>query len=403
MTSSRRVLRTVPSYFPYVTGPANQARQISRGLVDYGFESSVVTTTLGAKGAPHHETLDGVEVLRFPIQMGFMQYHVALGALKALYTHPLHIIHVHSYRNFLADAAALVARARHIPLVLHLHGSLLMYKRIVRRSSQWIYGAYDRITRPLPTLDADRIIVSTRDEAGEAEQYGLDKRRISVIPMGIEPTQYDFADVSRDPQHIIFVGRLAEDRNVEQLIHALALLSDLPWSCTIVGGEERRSYTSKGGYIDRLRQLAIDLGVADRVDFTGPLNGEQLRRAYAEPGIFVYPSRYENFGQTILEAAASGCVLVTTRVGVANDLIQDGVTGFHVEHNVPEELAQRLRWLLEHPAKQTIMSHKLRAVVEQNYAWGPILQCYSSLYEDVIEEFRMSPGQEKNPGRFGKG
>lgn len=383
----RHVLRTVPSYFPYVTGPANQVRAISKGLFDQGFHSSVVTTNLGAASSPAQEIIDGVEVARLPIQMGLMQYHVVAGAWKECSQRPADIMHVHSYRNYLADVAALTARRRAIPLIVQLHGSLSGYRSIVERKGHWLYAAYDTLTRPLPTLRAARFIVSTCVEAHEAERFGLDSSRICIIPMGIDPDHYVFPGIARDPHQITFVGRLAEDRHVEGLLRSLALMRDLTWSCAVVGGEERRSYLSARGYVNRLKLLARDVGVAERIDFTGPLYGDELRQTYARSGIFVYPSRYENFGQTILEAAAAGCALVTTPVGVANDLIDDGASGFLIEQDKPELLTQRLRWLLEHPAEQAALGARARALVRQNFAWQPILRRYADLYHDAIDEY----------------
>lgn len=380
----RRILRTVPSYHPYVTGPANQAKEISRRLLPYRYRSCVVTTNLGVPAAPRYETHDGVDVHRFAIKLGIMQYHVAPQALQYIRAQPAELVHVHCFRNFLADTAALAARARRVPLVLQLHGTLAAYRRFVSPGRQWMYVAYDRLFRLLPTLRADRIVVSTRAEAREAEEYGLDRDHICVIPMGIEPQEYVFPDIQRASTEITFVGRLAEDRNVEQLLQALGLISDLEWSCTIVGGEERRSYSSPTGYLDRLKHLASNIGILDRVHFAGPLYGAALRQMYARAGIFVYPSRYENFGQTMLEAAAGGCSLVTTPVGVAHELVQAGLTGFQCPVDAPQMLARHIRWLLEHPAEQRVMGARAQQLAQREYTWESILRQYVALYEQLL-------------------
>jgi glycosyltransferase involved in cell wall biosynthesis len=384
----QRILRTIPSYFPNVSGPANQARAISRGLVPYGYTSSIVTTNLGADHAPRHEHLDGIDVFRSSIQTGVMQYHVALQAYVDITRSTADVVHAHSYRNFLTDIVAITARRRTIPYVLHLHGTLAGYRMIIPKTRWWVYRVYDGVTAPLPTLRADRIIVSTTAEAEETIQYGIHKDQINVIPMGIDPTHYTFDHIRRDHRHIVFVGRLTEDRNPELLIRALAALRDVAWSCAFVGAEVRRSYATPTGYTDKLKKLAHACGIVDRVTFTGQLHGERLRHAYAQAGIFVYPSQYENFGQTILEAAAAGCVPVTTRVGVAHDLVRDGDTGFLVEHHTPDMLAQRLRWLLEHPNEQQRIGESVRRATARNYAWTPILQSYADLYQDVLDEQR---------------
>ncbi len=384
--SSRHVVRTLPSYFPFVTGPANQARAVSCGLLDYGISTTILTTDFHAEAAPQSEVMDGVSIVRLPVRFGFMQYHVPQGAWKELLRIHADVFHIHSYRNFLGDVTSLVARFRKVPTILHLHGTLQGYRHIARPERHWMYNMYDKMTSPLPVLRSTRIIVSTREEMNEVDAYGIDRSRVSIIPMGVDSEKYLFRDLARNPTRITFVGRLTEDRNVEQLIYALGMLGDLTWSCHIVGGEERRSYATHLGYTSHLQQLAHNLGIADRVFFTGPIYGEVLRRTYAESGIFVYPSLYENFGQTILEAAAAGCALVTTRVGVAWDIIQDGVSGFFIERDEPQQLAQHLRWLLEHPEEQANMGYTAHSLVQRDFAWPPILQRYAALYNELIQE-----------------
>lgn len=398
MASARTILRTIPSYFPNVTGPANQAHEAARRLSARGYSSKLVTTTLGAVEAPRQETYNEVKVVRLPIQAGFMQYQIAAGTWRELRGSPADIIHAHCYRNYLADAAGLVAQRRGIPFILQLHGTLVGFRKIAGTGRQWLYKGYDMVFGLLPTLRAQRIIVSTQAEAHETVQYGLDSQRVRVIPMGIDPEQYRFSNIEHDPQQILFVGRISEDRNVEQLLHALGQIEDLPWTCRIVGGEERRSYANQLGYVDRLKRLTDELGIAARVQFTGPLYGEELRRAYASAGIFAYPSRYENFGQTILEAAAAGCALVSTRVGVAGDLIRTGQSGFFIDEDNAGQMAAHLRMLLGHHHHQRAYGGAVQSTVHQSYAWEPILRQYTALYEEVLEErnYSQKPAMRRN-------
>jgi len=382
---TRRILRVIPSYYPYITGPANQAHSVSTGLTQSNYETRVVTSDLGCKEAARRETVDGVLVERLPILGGFMQYHFVHGAWRRLCDAPADVIHVHGYRSYLADAAAVAARRRRLPLILQLHGTLSGFREIVGGWRRAFYYGYDALTAMLPTLSADRFIVSTQAEAEEARSYGLDMARVRIIPMGIDVDRYVFPDVGRNRRKIVLVGRLAENRNVEDLLFALAYLRDCEWTCAIVGGDERSSYASVSGYVPRLISLAAQLNIADRCTFVGPLRGEELRRAYGQAGIFAYTSRYENFGQTILEAAASGCALVSTRVGVATDLIRDERTGFLISHASPRDLAIRLQWLLNHPLEQAQMGEEAQRIARHEFSWPPIFRQYADVYEEAIQ------------------
>lgn len=377
-------LRVIPAYFPYVTGPAKQARAISVGLAREGIDSTIVTTDLGAAQAPEREELDGVSVVRLPIRTGVLQYHIARGAWSELTRQPADLIHIHSYRSYLADVAALAARKRGIPFVLHLHGTLAGYRHIVSARGQWPYHAYDWLTSPLPTLRADQFIVSTTAEANEAVEHGVDPARLAVIPMGIDTTDYQFDDIVADPAKILFVGRIAPDRNVDLLLHALHRVRDQQWICTIVGSEERRSYTSETGYLRKLKERVDELHLTDRITFAGPQYGEELRRTYASAGIFVYPSRYENFGQAILEAAAAGCALITTPVGVATDLVRSDASGFQTGPDTPDDLVAHLSRLLANPDEQRVVGERAREIAARDYSWARIHQQYFDVYSRLL-------------------
>jgi glycosyltransferase involved in cell wall biosynthesis len=96
----------------------------------------------------------------------------------------------------------------------------------------------------------------------------------------------------------------------------------------------------------RLRQMATQLGVAQRVHFSLPLEGAAKWRAYRDADIFVLPSQNENFGNTAAEAVAAGTpVIVTEHCGIA-PLLQD-TAGIVVKHE-EEDLRNALAKLLEH-------------------------------------------------------
>ena len=97
-----KVLRTIETFFPYVSGPANQAFQISNRLEAIGISSPVLTSYCDvAENLPRQETFGRVHVTRFPIQWRIMRYCVSLGMRKHLKDFDL--LHSHNYRNFQTD------------------------------------------------------------------------------------------------------------------------------------------------------------------------------------------------------------------------------------------------------------------------------------------------------------
>ena len=96
-----------------------------------------------------------------------------------------------------------------------------------------------------------------------------------------------------------------------------------------------------------IERKVVSMGLSDKVEFTDQLYGSDLIRAYNSADVFVYISLYENFGQTILEAAAAGLPIISTPVGVTKDIIVNGKTGFLMSFHNPEELSEKIMLLIQ--------------------------------------------------------
>jgi len=106
------VLRTIESFFPYISGPANQAFQISTRLEALsGVHSPILTSYCDVDPSlPARETIANVAVTRFPIYFRLMRYCVTLGIWKHL--NNFDILHSHNYRNFQTDCGFFLPRSR---------------------------------------------------------------------------------------------------------------------------------------------------------------------------------------------------------------------------------------------------------------------------------------------------
>jgi glycosyltransferase involved in cell wall biosynthesis len=187
---------------------------------------------------------------------------------------------------------------------------------------------------------------------------------------------------------VLFVGRITQNRNLEPIIKAAALLKKQKVKqkvrFLIVGGEVKTSSTHAKGYVSGLKQLAKDLGVSDIIEFTGPKYGAALREYYRTSDIFVYTSLSENFGQTILEAGAAGLPLICTNVGIAPEIIKNGKNGFIVKGN-PEEIANKII-ILSDGKKRERFGKITRDIVKKNFDWKTIIDKYVRIYNSVLKK-----------------
>jgi D-inositol-3-phosphate glycosyltransferase len=373
-----RILRTIETFLPYVCGPVNQAFQISNRLETLGISSPVLTTYCDVDpDLPNKQQIDNVSVTRCKNQLRLMRYCVSLGMASHLKN--FDILHAHNYRNFQSDLGFFFSGMEKKPFILNTHGSLLGYKKYLPPGLPQIpYQIYDWFTFKVVARRANAIVVSSKFEREDGIEFGIDPKKIRVIPMGIDlPQASEKIKKNRDVLRLLFVGRLARVRRVELLVQAISHM-DFPVEVTVVGGEAETASVAKSGYLNELKKLASELGVEEKINFVGPKPQEELWSFYQNSDVFVYPSLYENFGQPILEAAAAGLPIISTDVGVAREIVKDGETGYIVS-NESKEIASRARELISEGTRQQ-MGERMRQTAVSHFGWEGVMDKYLELY-----------------------
>jgi len=377
-----KILRTIESFYPYISGPAKQAYRISAELESRNINSPILATHCNVdKNLPKRQTYNKVHLSRFKNQFQIMRYCVSLGMLMDL--KHFDILHSHSYRSFQTDAGWLASMFRRKPFVLSTHGTLLGYRYILENKfMQLPYRIYDIGTFKNVVRRANAIVVSSKNEYTEALEFGIDKKKIHLIPAGIDTTDYEpHRAKSNKILNLLFVGRIARNRRLEPIIKALQYLDKT--KLTIVGGEEKSSSLSRRGYLCELKALADGLGVRERINFVGVKYGKELISYYQTAGIFVYTSIYENFGQTLLEAAAAGLPIISTPVGIAPEIVIEGETGFLVSDD-PKVIGEKIREL-NNVSTRREFGTRIKEIVKEKFAWSNIIDQYLEIYQRLLQ------------------
>ncbi len=225
-------------------------------------------------------------------------------------------------------------------------------------------------------------MVSSKLEQQDALRFGVDPSKLHIIPMGIDlPETNATSDNTDRTLRLLFVGRIARVRRLELILKAVSRLK-IEWNLTIVGGEASTSSMTRGGYLDELKTLAGELGIEQRLRWIDPVAPENLSPFYAESDIFLYASQYENFGQPLLEAAAHGLPLVSTPVGVAVELIDEGTTGYFTDDD-PDTLSRQIT-KLEKMSDRQEMGQALRQKVAEQFSWNNIIEQYLEIYRKLL-------------------
>jgi glycogen synthase len=176
----------------------------------------------------------------------------------------------------------------------------------------------------------------------------------------------------------ISVGRLEANKGFDHLIRALAgLPTDGPlWRWAFVG---------EGSLKEKLVTLTGELGIADRVLFTGSLSDTELHSLYAMCDLFAHPTLYEGSSLVTLEAMAHGLAVVASAVGGIPDKVRDGETGWLVPPADETALQSRLQWLLHHPRERAEMGHRGMLLAQTDFSWQRVAKQTKELLTQLIE------------------
>lgn len=294
------------------------------------------------------------------------------GALAAMaldrLREPGRIHHIHiagrgsTQRKLLLSRMARTLGCRH---VLHLHDYdyaadfRARPRRLQRRIAAMFRGA-DAV-----------IVLGERDRRVVRDLIGVDSRRVVVLPNAV-PDPGPPAPDHPAPPTILFLGQLGTRKGVPDLLTALASedMRALAWQAVLAGD----------GPVETYRDQAKELGLGDRVRFTGWLDTEQIRRLRAGADILALPSHAEGLAMALLEGLASGLAVVTTRVGAHEEALIHGENGLFVTIGDPAALAHALARLVADPAERRRLATAGRATYLQHFAISSYARRLSALH-----------------------
>jgi phosphatidyl-myo-inositol dimannoside synthase len=204
---------------------------------------------------------------------------------------------------------------------------------------------------------ASWIAANSRHTRSLVEMWGIPSSRVKIIypPISENAIQADSGlermHGPKNPLNIVTICRLVKPKGVDTVLQALRIIDarGIPFQYFVGGdGVERRV----------LEALADELGLRNRVHFTGYISDDEKWRLLRKSDVFVMPSRidpraqHEGFGIAFVEAAAFGLPSIGSREGGIPDAVLDGKTGILIQQDSPEELAEALAVLYRDPGKR---------------------------------------------------
>lgn len=277
-------------------------------------------------------------------------------------------IHVATHASFWRKSVfILLARARRLPVIFHLHGAEFMqfYAKDCRTFARWfIRNVLDHV---------DKIIVLSSQWKDQISSITRNPNLLCIFnPVHVIASATSVA--RREDFTILFLGRLGKRKGIYDLLEALKKVRlNYPNVKLLCGGD---------GEIEKAKDYARQLAISESVEILGWVAGLEKQSLLDRATLYVLPSYNEGLPMGILEAMSNGLPVVASTVGGIPDAVENGVEGILVNPGDIEGLTSAILLLLQDGALRERMAAAGRKKIEMFFTPERILPQLESLYRE---------------------
>ena len=350
-----RILQVIPFFSPRHGGSATIAYQLSKQLVEKGFDVTIYTSDYKL-GQEYVSSMPKVNIRIFRTYLGWAKFPITPGLIKSARKDikDFDLIHMHEYRSFQNIIIRHYARKYNIPYILQPHATT---PRVMQWTKlKWLFDVTfgDHIFR-----DVAKVIAVSKEEAYFDKRMGVDSSKVSIIYNAIEVESFknlpEYGKFRRkygiEGTMILYLGRVHRAKGIDILVRAFyELAKELPEVKLVVAGPD-------DGYRLELEKLVTVLGLNGAVKFTDYIDERDKLSAYVDADIFVNVAAYMGgVALTPLEATMCNTPVVISRE--CGEVIEQADCGYIVDYGDIKGLKEKLRKLIENPGEKTRMIDK---------------------------------------------
>lgn len=346
-----RILIGADTFAPDVNGAARFAERLSAGLVERGHDVHVMAPAANRKHGTWKEVHEGQEVTAHRLYSWrwyphewvrfALPWRIKQNSARVIDEVKPDVVHFQSH-FVVGRGLSIEAQRRGIRVIGTNHfmpENMLEFTPLPKAWQEWAVGLAWKAARR--TFERAEAVTTPTGKAAQFLERHTGLTGVHAISCGIDAHNYSPSWEPRTENRILFVGRVTGEKHIDVLLHAVRLLPDeLDVKVDIVGGGDQKR---------NLEHLAVELGIADRVTFTGYIADDELRDAYHRASVLAMPSIAELQSIVTMEAMASALPVVAANAMALPHLVHDGENGYLFEPGSPDDLAAKLRMVLEAP------------------------------------------------------
>jgi len=384
-----KVVMACDTFAPDINGAARFAERLASGLVRHGHEVHIIAASTDSTHGSRIEMHDGSRMMVHRMRSHRVPQHKTLRwtqpiglsseirkILRQVKPDALHI-QSHLLMGRFAIQAAKGSGLRMIATNHVMPENLIKYSLLPK----FTHKAAMRITwadagRILRKMDA--LTTPTR-RAAELLESAAGVTGVLAISCGIDASRFanETPTTNKNPR-FLFLGRLDDEKRIHILLQAVAKLTEHPNVIVELVGD--------GGERENLSRLATQLGIADRVIFTGHISDRDLPAAYERCTAFVMPSIAELQSIATMEAMASGRPVIAADAMALPHLVHDGDNGYLFPPDDPAALADRLRRILNADQQELNRLSENSLHLIQSHDIERTIRIFENLYVGIRDE-----------------
>lgn len=381
-----KILLGTDTYPPNVNGAARFTERLAIGLVGRGHEVHLVAPS--PKGKAYVEDRDDVIVHRisshrYPLVEAFQicmpweagpQIRRVVTDVRPDVAHTQAHFLVGRYLSFHAAkmGVPLVATNHFMPENLVDHARIPQFARDMVSGAAWKDLAF--------VFKRAQVLTAPTPRAVELMERAAGLKGGRAISCGIDAQPYADAAARAEHDsalHVLFVGRLDQEKRVDELIRAFAKLpKDLDVRLDIIGD---------GAHAENWKKLAQEVGITDRTTFYGFVSEQELLGAYGRCDVFCMPGVAELQSLVTLESMAAGKPVVAADAMALPHLVHPNENGFLFQPGDVDELARHLETLLRDADMRARFGEVSRGIVAK-HALEATLDQFEAAYAEAIEK-----------------